>query len=106
MVGVNVRARVKKNKVGLPFRECDYPILFGYGIDDMTASAEWLLKVGRADMLRAEVGMSKDGYKIRIAALRDRGGPEAQEVRAKLAEIVKREWQIIEMGFLPKASKY
>src|ERR1019366_4649132 len=45
IVGVNVKARVKKNKVGLPFRDFQYPILFGYGVDDLTANVEWLFEV-------------------------------------------------------------
>lgn len=106
VIGVKVKARVKKNKVGLPFRECEYPILFGYGIDDITASVEWLFSVGRSDMVRDEVDMSEAGYKKRIQNLRDRGGDGIREVRAKLTTIVKREWRIIEQGFLPKARKY
>ena len=97
---------MKKNKVGLPFRTCQYPIIFGYGIDDLTANVEWLIEVGREEMLKEELGMSKAGYKIRIANLRDKGGDEVREARAKLNALVKREWQIIEQGFLPKSRKY
>lgn len=106
MVGVNVRARVKKNKVGLPFRECEYPIIFGYGIDDLTANVEWLISVGREDLLKDSVGMSKAGYKVRIGNLRDKGGEEVRAIRDKLNTLVKQEWQKIESGFLPKSRKY
>lgn len=105
IVGVNVKARVKKNKVGLPFRECEYPIIFGYGIDDLTANVEWLLEV-KCDARLEEVGMSKAGYKVRIANLRDKGGSAVREVRQKLKAIVVEEWQRIETGFLPKGRKY
>lgn len=105
VVGVRVRARVKKNKVGLPFRECEYPILFGYGIDDLTANVEWLIDVGRGDRL-SEIGVSAAGYKIRIPNLRNKGGAELREVRAKLAAIVVEEWQRIEQNFLPQSRKY
>jgi protein RecA len=104
-IGVNVKARVKKNKVGLPFRECSYPILFGYGVDDLTANVEWLLEVGSDELLK-EVGMSKAGYKIRIGSLRDKGGAAVQEVRLALVKLVTSEWQRIETGFLPKSRKY
>lgn len=106
VIGVNVRARVKKNKVGLPFRECEYPVIFGYGVDDLTANVEWLISADREKELREEVGMSKAGYSVRIANLRDKGGEPIREVRGKLAALVKREWQTIEQGFLPKAGKY
>jgi RecA/RadA recombinase len=105
IVGVDVRARIRKNKVGLPFRECEYPVLFGYGIDDMMASAKWLVENHREAML-TPLGMSKAGYPVMIPIIRDRGGDEAREMRASLAKIVRREWQIIETGFLPKAKKY
>jgi recombination protein RecA len=106
IIGVNVKANVKKNKVGLPFRMCEYPIIFGYGIDDLTANVEWLIEVGRDELLKEEVGMSKAGYKVRIANLRDKGGEEVREVRTKLNALVKQEWQKIEQGFLPRARKY
>jgi len=105
-IGVNVRARCKKNKVGLPFRECDYPIIFGYGIDDLTANVEWLLSVGREDLLKEQTDMGKAGYKVRIAKLRDKGGDEVREMRVLLTKLVKQEWQKIEQGFLPRSRKY
>lgn len=105
VVGVQVRAKCKKNKVGLPFRECDYPILFGYGIDDLTASAEWLIDNHREHLLQ-EVGLSKAGYKIRINHIRNNGGSEAKALRDQLTPIIKREWSSIEVGFLPKSRKY
>lgn len=106
VIGVDVHARVKKNKVGLPFRECEYPILFGYGVDDMTADVEWLLSVNRDAVLREEFGMSKDGYKTRIANLRNKGGASVRELREQLRTVVYREWRDIETGFLPKSRKY
>lgn len=105
VIGVEVKARVKKNKVGLAHREFCYPILFGYGIDDLTANAEWLIEVGAEDQLK-EMGLSKAGYKVRIGNLRNKGGDEARELRASLRAAVFAEWQRIEQGFLPKSSKY
>lgn len=105
VVGIDVRARVKKNKVGLPFREADYPIMFGYGIDDLQANVTWLLEVNREHLL-SPLGLSRSGHRVRLNHLRDKGGVEAQELRAKLTEIVHREWAAIETTFLPKARKY
>jgi recombination protein RecA len=105
VIGVNVRARVKKNKVGMPFRECNYPILLGYGVDDLTANVEWLIEVKCENRL-AELDMSKAGYKVRISNLRDKGGQEVRDIRKQLEAIVIEEWQRIETGFLPKARKY
>lgn len=105
-IGVNVRARCKKNKVGLPFRECDYPIIFGYGVDDLTAGVEWLFEVKADELVREHLDVSKAGYKTRIASLRDKGGEPIREFRRKLNALLSSEWVRIESGFLPKAKKY
>ena len=42
IIGIEVRAKVKKNKVGVPYREADFIIRFGYGIDDETSLANFL----------------------------------------------------------------
>jgi recombination protein RecA len=105
VIGIQVRAMCKKNKIGLPFRSCEFPLIFGYGVDDLTANVEWLIEVGKEDRL-AEVGMSKAGYKIRISSLRNKGGEEVSELRAKLNKIVDEEWCRIETNFLPKSRKY
>jgi len=103
--GVMIRAKAKKNKIGLPFRECDFPLLFGYGVDDVTAAVEWLVAAGKQDRL-TEVDMSVAGYKMRIQNLRNKGGAEMAEVRRRLSEIVVAEWSAIEQSFLPTAGKY
>ncbi len=105
IVGVQVKVKCKKNKIGLPFRECEYPIIFGYGIDDLTASVEWLVENYREHRL-AELGLSKAGYKIRLSNIRNRGGEEAKELRKKLSVIINSEWKEIEQKFLPQAKKY
>lgn len=105
IVGVNVKARVKKNKVGLPFRECLYPILFGYGVDDLTANVEWLIEAGCEKRLE-ELTLSKAGYKVRLLNLRNKGGPPVRDLRKQLRDVVFEEWRRIEEGFLPKTSKY
>lgn len=105
VTGVDIRARVRKNKVGLPFRECSYPILFGYGIDDLTAGVEWLIECKLAAALD-ELGVSVAGYKVRLLNLRNKGGAEVREFRKQMDAVVWREWQRIESGFLPKSRKY
>lgn len=104
-IGLKIRAKCKKNKVGLPLRECEFPLLFGYGIDDVTAGVEFLINAGREEALEP-LGMSKAGYKLRIPKLRNAGGPEMAEVRSMLNDIVAREWAAIELKFLPVRGKY
>lgn len=80
-VGVTVRAQVDKNKVGLPYREAQFPIMFGYGVDDWKACAEYLKTVTGEIVPKT-------------SSLED------------LQKQVKESWWEIENKFLPKEPKY
>ncbi|MBX4215940.1 DNA recombination/repair protein RecA [Candidatus Parcubacteria bacterium] len=79
-VGVEVKAKTTKNKVGLPFRDCQFQITFGYGIEDEKASKEFLSATGYAyaEPLKGEA--------LRVA--------------------VEKEWFRIERSLLPLRAKY
>lgn len=79
-VGIKVRAKAKKNKVGLPFRDCDFELIFGYGIDDLKASRDWLKAVGKT--------------------------PDPKLPPDQLAKFVLQTWFDIERTFLPTQRKY
>jgi recombination protein RecA len=101
VIGVEVRARVKKNKVGLPFRECNFQIVFGYGIDDEASMIDWLVDNKTWDAGAAkEVG--NDLFALRSKA--DRTG--LQQLSAELREIVGERWDEIENALKPMIRKY
>mgnify|MGYP003394229933 CR=1 FL=1 len=76
--GIMVRAKCKNNKVGLPFRQCDFSVRFGFGIEDTECSTEFLQTVGKA----------------------------APKTPKALREAVIREWYLVEKRFLPEKRKY
>lgn len=131
-IGLDIEAHCTKNKIGLAFRKAQYPILFGYGIDDLTASAEWLCSIGR-DKLLHPLGMRKKTatraktraeaatkekekpdpkladlvpFDEAIVKIRNAGGEPVKKLREELTKLVRQEWARIETEFLPKARKY
>ena len=76
--GIMVRARCKKNKISLPFRQCDFFLRFGFGIEDTESSQKFLQTVNKS-------------------------APKTPEA---LREAVIKEWYTIEKKFLPTQRKY
>lgn len=98
-IGVNIKARCKKNKIGLPYRECEFPIIFGYGVDSLQASLDWVEKVKALDKLSFEVKK----VDAAIKKIREEGNKEAEN---EIYALTKSEWREIETDFLPKIKKY
>ena len=101
-VGVSVRAKCEKNKIGLPYRDCDFPIRFGYGIDNEDASLSWLLSV---NALPDGLDDVKD-VKNYLKDLDKLGQDEWQVAVDGIQDIVRTKWAEIEEGFLPTRRKY
>lgn len=92
--GVVVKAKVKKNKVGVPGRETEFEFHFNYGVEDLVTSLNWLEKVGYFP----EWAEKADFEKMSDA--------EYRECTARAASEVKDAWAEIENEFRPKRSKY
>lgn len=101
--GVVIRAKVTKNKVGVPFREVDFSLIFGYGIDDVLASLEWLkvIKATRVVGLPASMRPAQEAKKIKNMP-RKRRSKRIEQIK----EAVIKSWIEIEMDFLPTERKY
>ena len=104
VVGVQIKAKVKKNKIGPPFREVDFPILFSYGMDDVAAACDWFEEndIGTRELAATDCGNWKD-FRKWLKTLDDE---EFAVERRRLSRLVKREWDRVEETFSPKRSKY
>lgn len=98
-VGVRVIGACDKNKVSLPYRQAEFPIMFGYGIDDTHAM---LLFLQEAKALK-EVGVNPKNIKATAREQMDEPDPE---FLLRLRQVVQRRWMEVETGFIPKRSKY
>jgi recombination protein RecA len=106
-VGVKLGFYVKKNKIGPPFREGEFRILFDYGIDDIGSNLEWLhendpeqIKVPKKDrpwVFRASAADSKpiDLKGRGLNALIEK--VEAENLEKCLISEVERVWKVVYM---------
>lgn len=101
-IGVNVRAMCKKNKVAMPFRDCDYPIVFAYGVDDLAAAVAWLQSVGKLNA----IGLAKAGVPKYLSRIKRLNPVEIKAERIKINQAVRTAWVEVERRFMPTQSKY
>ena len=88
--GIELRARCKKNKVSMPFRECEMEFHFGFGIEDLISNLNWLEEVGHKHDIDLD-DMTDEEYKENLTAS---------------VKLVKQVWAEVEERFLPKRAKY
>lgn len=99
---VRIKAQCKKNKVSLPFRECEFVLRFGYGIEDVEASVEWLQEVKALGKLGL-TDKTVDDFLDEAAAL---DGKPRDDLQNKVREVAFATWQEVESRFTPIRKKY
>lgn len=102
-VGVTVQAKVEKSKVGPPFCEAIFPIIFSYGIEDLTASLNFLLQVKGACK---EAGMTEQEAKELLGDVETLPDEQYSHHRLRCAKAIRRVWKQIEASFAPARRKY
>jgi recombination protein RecA len=95
VIGIQVRARMMKSKIALPYRECDFTIRFGQGIDSLSSSLDWLKSVGYLEEVIVDTSMKAYGNRLKDMSDEDYW----EEVKRVDKEIV-RIWREIERSFL------
>lgn len=103
--GVTIKAKCKKNKVGFPFRECEFDFIFGFGVDDVAASINFLYTVDKLKDLDYKASKKGD-LKAIVDKIKDMNGKEYTKAKKQLDKHVIEVWREIETNFLPTKGKY
>lgn len=99
---VLIRAKSKKNKIVMPFRDCDFSIRFGYGIDDIKASLDWLAEVKMLDRL----GLTQSKVKGYLEQAEEAPAKARVAIAQEVRRVVVTAWNEVEDRFQPPHSKY
>lgn len=94
VTGIHVRAQMRKSKIALPYRECDFTIRFGQGIDSVSSSLDWLESVRR---LEDVIDVTRQTYENRLDKMTDADyWTETARVDAEVVRI----WREVEGRFM------
>lgn len=103
VIGMRVKARTKKNKVGTPFREAELTIFFSYGVDDEISMLDWI-KQHKCENLLALSEKETRAAVLQCRKERDREG--LRDLHQDIASSVAHHWARIETLLAPTMSKY
>lgn len=103
VTAIRVRAKCDKNKIGLPRRECEFTIRFGYGVDDIRASLDFLGET--KELKRADIESKHAADKL-LEELDSIDNATYRGIARAIKGAVKQVWEQTERDFLPKRRKY
>jgi protein RecA len=112
-IGIDVKAKVEKNKVGAPFREASFPVIFNYGIDDEISMIEWLEEAKVIGKVKIDdEGKEKEIDEVKLLKSQVGKAREAKDLttltqlRSELISRVTTTWRQIEADLAPPMQKY
>jgi recombination protein RecA len=96
VIGVRIKAKTKKNKVGIPFRDCFIDVLFDYGVDNVTSNLNFLydLLTPQGEEKSKRQTCEWDGKEYRVNELISY--LEKENLEDELAKRVIKKWNGIE----------
>lgn len=100
--GVQIKCKVDKNKIGMPHREAEFPIRFGYGIENVVSCTQWLMEHGKRGKV-FDSDKDANTFLQKLDTLDDKAYAEWEE---DLTAAVKESWSEVESLFLPPRRKY
>jgi len=106
IVGVQVEASCEKNKVGVPFRKCKFPVLFDFGIDDIQANLDFASSIDEFNALTKEAGVDADTAVKVMNRLTSMNDEDFKKASSAMATWTYRRWQEIESSFRSSHKKY
>ena len=103
-VGVIIKARLEKNKIGPPFREAQFSIRFGFGMDDVAACTTFLEESG--GLAGVEYFNGGRSVTAKLNQLDKADDATYYEVLKQLKRATRQRWREIETNFAPQRKKY
>lgn len=101
-IGLQIKAKCKKNKLGPPLRECTFDLRFNFGIDDVAANINFLKTVKALSRIK----VSEDSITRFTRALEKADKEHYTAERERIATAATEEWHKVEQNFLPTRGKY
>ncbi len=107
VVGIHIIARCEKNKCAKPFRSCEFPIIFDYGIDDLSANISFLESIGKTNSIPLpNWSPLPKNTKTFMRDVSELSNTKWKKVCRMVSSYVKQTWNDIEDRFEPTRKKY